>query len=337
MSQEERVTAVQYGVGPIGSRIVRAAVDRGFAYLGAVDIDPEKVGRDLGDVADVGQRLDVPVTDDPDEALAEAPDVVFHSTVSSLEAAAPQLEEILRAGSNVVSTTEELAYPWRKQPALADELDEVARTAGVSCLGAGINPGFVMDALPVFLSTPMDTVDAVRVERVQDAAQRRGPLQAKVGAGLDIDRFETEVAEAAGHVGSPESVAMIADALGWELAEITESMEPVVADRAVETDHVSVEPGDVAGIKQVAHGRGPQGEERITLDLRMYVGAEAPHDTVTFDGRPPISVTVDGGYHGDIATTAVVCNVAHRVIQAEPGLKTMLDIRLPRYEAGRRS
>jgi 4-hydroxy-tetrahydrodipicolinate reductase len=331
MDAREQLTAVQYGVGPIGGRIVRAAEGHGFEFLGAIDIDPNKVGRDLGQVAEVGRELGVTVTDDARSVFAEEPDVVFHSTVSSLEAARPQLGEIIEAGVDVVSTTEELAYPWREQPDIANELDVLARDHGVSCLGAGINPGFVMDALPVFLTTPLDSVEAVHVERVQDAAERRGPLQEKVGAGLASDRFESEVAEGAGHVGSPESVSMIADALGWELTAITESIEPVIADRSMETDHVSVEPGEVAGIRQVARGESTD-RERITLDLQMYVGADEPHDRVSFDGRPDIDVTVEGGYHGDIATTAVIRNIAPRVIEGAPGLLTMLDVQLPRYD-----
>jgi 4-hydroxy-tetrahydrodipicolinate reductase len=332
MASREPATAVEYGVGPIGGRIVRAAVDHGFEFVGAVDIDPDKVGVDLGTVADVGRELGVTITDDADAALAAEPDVVFHSTVSSIETAQPQLAGIIEAGANVVSTTEELAYPWRRHPSIAEELDDLATEAGVSCLGAGINPGFVMDALPVFLSTPMDSVEAIHVERVQDAAQRRAPLQEKVGAGLDVDDFETEIAAHGGHVGSPESVAMIADAIGWELTDVTESIEPVVADRRVESDHVTVEPGDVAGIKQVATGRSGD-RERITLDLRMYLGADSPHDAVQFEGRPDVEVTVEGGYHGDVATTAVIRNVAPRVRDARPGLLTMLDVQLPRYEA----
>lgn len=330
MAVGEPVTAVQYGVGPIGSRIVQAAADRGFEFVGAVDIDPGKVDRDLGDVAGLDRDLGVTVTDDPVTALAVEPDIVFHSTVSSLEAARPQLAEILRSGLDVVSTTEELAYPWRNHPAIANELDDIAREAGGSCLGAGVNPGFVMDALPVFLSTPLETVEALRVERVQNASERRAPLQEKIGAGLTTERFQAEIAEGAGHVGSQESVAMIAAAIGWDLTDVTETVEAVVADRRVETDHVVVEPGQVAGIRQIATGRSDE-RVRVILDLSMYVGASEPRDTVSFEGRPDVDVTVEGGYHGDIATTAVIRNVAWRVIEAPPGLLTMIDIRLPGY------
>jgi 4-hydroxy-tetrahydrodipicolinate reductase len=325
MTADGPLTAVQYGIGPIGSRIAREAHDTGYEFVGAVDIDPDKRGRDLGDVADFGEEVGVTVTDDVEEALAEEPDVVFHSTVSSAATAAPQIEEALAAGADVVSTTEELAYPWWRNPDVAADLDAAASDHGGTVLGAGINPGFVMDAMPAVLSTPLADVDGVTVTRVQDAAQRRKPLQEKVGAGVTVETFEAEIATEAGHVGSTESVAMLADAVGFDLDDIEESIEPVVAEDPVATDYVDVAPGDVAGIRQVAHGYA-DGEAVVTLDLQMYVGADDPRDEVDFDGDPDVSVTVDGGYHGDVATAAVVANVGPSVVAADPGLVSMTDI-----------
>ena len=322
---DETPTAVQYGIGPIGSRIAGAAHRTGFEFVGAVDIDPKKVGADLGDVAGFDEQVGVEVTDDAEAALAANPDIVFHSTVSDIEAALPQLAEIADSGANIVSTTEELAYPEWAAPEAAAELDDVATEHGVTILGTGINPGFVMDAMPAYLSTPMERVDQVTVERVQDAATRREPLQRKVGAGVSVDTFETEIVTEAGHVGSTESVAMLGDALGLGIEEIEETIEPVIADERVETEYLTVEAGDVAGIRQVAYGR-VDGEARIILELQMYVGADDPRDEVHFDSDPPISVTVDGGYHGDVSTAAVVANVAPTVIDADPGRRSMTDL-----------
>ncbi|MDG5776779.1 hypothetical protein VB773_18725 [Haloarculaceae archaeon H-GB2-1] len=324
---DSSLTAVQFGVGPIGARIAQSALNRGVEFVGAVDVDPEKVGEDLGEVAGLGEETGVIVTDDADAALSADPDVVFHATVSSAEAARGQLETILEAGANVVSTCEELVYPWRDHAETAAALDEVAREHGVTCLGTGINPGFAMDAMPVVLSTPMESVESVRVERVQDAGTRREPLQRKVGAGTAVDRFEDEVAAEAGHVGSPESTAMLAAGLGWECDEITETIEPVVADETIETEFLTVEEGEVAGVHQVARGY-VDGEEKLTLDLRMAVGLTS-RDSVDFEGSPDVSITVEGGYHGDVATSAVVANCAPRVVEAEAGLLTMLDLPLP--------
>jgi len=213
--------AVQIGVGPIGERIVGSALNRGVEFVGAVDVDPSKVGRSLADVAGLDREQGVTVTDDVDEALATDPDVAFHSTVSEARAARPQLEPVVGAGVDVVTTCEELVYPWRDHAETASALDETARAHGATCLGTGINPGFAMDAMPAVLSTPMETVESVTVERVQNAGQRRKPLQEKVGAGVSVETFETEIAAEAGHIGSTESVAMLADALDFDLDGIT--------------------------------------------------------------------------------------------------------------------
>jgi 4-hydroxy-tetrahydrodipicolinate reductase len=321
----DQLTAVQYGVGPIGSRIARAAVDRGVEFVGAIDIDPEKVGNDLGRTIDIGRSLDIPITDDPDAALAEEPEVVFHSTVSSAETAAPQLERAAEAGADVVSTCEELAYPWRAHKSIADELDAVATEYAASFLATGINPGFAMDTLTAVLTTPCQRVDSVRIERVQDAAERRGPLQEKIGAGCDLETFHEEVVSRGGHVGLPESTAMVAAALDWNLDSIETELEPVVADTPTESDHVRVDAGEVAGISQTATGF-VNGEPRIVLDLSMYLGAKDPRDVVAIRGTQDVDVHVDGGLHGDVSTPAVVANTARPLRESDPGLLTMLDL-----------
>ena len=325
-------TAVQYGVGPIGSRVVEVAANHGFEFAGAVDIDPEKVGRDLGRVAGVGRDLGATVTDDEAAALAADPDVVFHSTGSSLAAIADQLEAAMAAGADVVSTAEELSYPWADHRETADRLHETATDHGVTCLGTGINPGFAMDTLPSVVTTACRDVETVRVERVQDAATRRRPLQEKIGAGTDVETFETEIAPSAGHVGLPESIAMVAAGLGWELEAVEETVEPVVAETAVESEHLSVAPGEVAGIHQVGVGT-VDGREAIELDLRMYLGAPDPLDRIAITGDPDLEVTATGGFHGDVTTPAIVVNVVPRVRESSPGLATMLDIATPRFTA----
>lgn len=327
----DELKAVQYGCGPIGSRIVQVAVDRGMSFVGAIDIDPAKVGVDLGTVVGLDRELGVTVSDDADDALAREPDVVFHSTASSLDVVRPQLEAAMAAGADVVSTTEELSYPWRRNPETATAIDEAAKKHGRSCLGTGINPGFAMDTMAAVLSTPCQRVDSIRVERVQDAATRRKPLQEKIGAGVDLDTFKSDVASEAGHVGLPESVGLLADALGWDVATVTEEIEPAVAEETVRSDYFTVDPGEVLGIHQVAEGTLADGTAVIELDLSMYLGASNPADTVEIAGEPDLQVVVDGGMHGDVTTPAVILNVVPRVRDGPPGLLTMADIETPAY------
>ena len=320
------IRAVSFGLGPIGSEIARVAATRpGIQLVGAVDVDPSKVGRSLREVA--GAPSDVPVAPTLDEALGDgSADVLLHSTTSSLSAAWGQLAGAVARGISVVSTCEELSYPWRTQGGLAREIDTAARASGARVLGTGVNPGYAMDTLPLALTAPCQLVRRVEVERVVDAGTRRGPLQRKVGAGLTPGEFDVLLRDGrVRHVGLTESAWMLLDGLGWEPDEIEERIEPVLAPTALATDAAMVLAGSVAGVRQSVRAlRG--GEELLRLDLDMYVGAEAPRDRVRISGVPDVDVTVSGGLHGDRATAAMALNSVPSALERPPGLLTMLDL-----------
>ncbi|MCS6806297.1 MAG: dihydrodipicolinate reductase [Acidobacteriota bacterium] len=321
------IRLIQYGIGPIGAAIVALAKQKpNAAFIGAIDIDPNKVGKDLAHAIGLDETWGVVVSDNAAEVLARKADVVIHSTSSYLRDVVDQLIACVEAGSNVVSTCEELSYPLRKSPELSARIDAAAKANGVTVLGTGVNPGYVMDKLVLTASSVCQRVDAVRVLRVVDAAQRRLPLQKKVGAGLTVEEFHQEVA--AGrikHHGLPESAAMIAHGLNMPLDDISETIEPVIAERDVTTPYLHVAAGQVAGVKQIC--RATQGgEEKLTLELRMYVGADAPADTIWIKGVPDVHLTIPGGTHGDLATVAMAVNAIPLVQRAAPGLLTMIDI-----------
>lgn len=327
-----RTRVVCYGLGPIGQGIARLALTRPrLDVVGAIDIDPAKVGRDLGELLG-GPPNGVFVGGDAAAVLASVkPDVVLHATSSALAKAAPQLFALAEAGSHVISTCEELSFPWTAQPQMASDLDGAARRSGVTLLGAGVNPGYAMDALPLVLTAPCARVNAIRVLRVVDATLRRGPLQRKVGAGLTSEEFAAGVRDGVvRHMGLLESLHMLATTLGWPLDRNEESIEPVLADRSIVTEHVRVAAGRVAGVRQIARGF-VEGREVLTLELRMYVGAPDPRDAIEIDGEPPVSMIVPGGFHGDVATAAVVVNAIPSVLRAAPGLATMSDLPLVHY------
>jgi len=323
-----KVRAVQFGCGPIGCSVVRYAWQRpDIELVGAVDIDKSLVGCDLGKVAGTNNKIGVSISADADAVLSQAkPDVVFLTTSSSLKVIYPQVEKCVAAGANVVSTCEELAYPYRKDSQLSAEIDKIAKANNVTVLATGVNPGFLMDAWPLFMTGVCQQVKRVKVVRVQDASPRRGPFQKKIGAGRTLEEFKKLVAAGTlKHVGLPESIAMIASGLGWKLDEITESIEPVVAKAQVKTDFVTVEPGQASGVRQV--GRGSRaGEELVTLEFEAAVGASESYDAVYITGTPNLEVVIKGGTHGDIATAAMVVNSVHRVIDAPSGLVTMKDL-----------
>jgi hypothetical protein len=267
------------------------------------------------------------VTGDLQTALRELrPDAAVVCTSSALERVAPTLEACLAAGAAVVSTTEELAYPWRERPNLARRLDEAAKRAGRAVVGVGVNPGFAMDALPLVLTAVCERVDKVTVRRIQDAAKRRLPFQQKIGAGLTLEEFEERVATGqVRHVGLAESIGMIAAALGWQLDEVTDEIAPMVADRAVASNQLAVEAGQVCGLIQTGTGR-QNGRVRVRLEMEAYLGAPESYDEVEIEGSPPLRSRVEGGIHGDIATVAITVNAIPRALAAPPGLLTAKDL-----------
>ena len=325
---KKKIRAIQYGVGPIGVSIVRLMREKqAIEICGAIDTDPAKIGRDLGEV--VGAKdapWGVKISGDAKDVLEQAVDVVIHSTSSSLAKVMDQLVACLEAESCVVSTCEELSYPYRTHPDLAARLDAAAKDWGVALVGTGVNPGFVMDKLVVTLAAVSQRIEHAKSVRVVDASKRRLPLQKKIGAGMSVEEFRAQVAAGViKHVGLPESVAMVADSLNLPVEEITETIEPVVAKERVQTEFLSVEAGQAAGVHQIARGIGG-GKELVYLELQMYVGAKDSSDTVTLTGHPNISLVIPGGTHGDVATASVVVNSIPVILDAPAGLRTARDL-----------
>ena len=325
---KKKIRAIQYGVGPIGASIVRLLrTKQSIEVIGAIDSDPAKAGRDLGEVAGAADApWGVLVTGDAAALLGESADVVVHSTATLLPQVADQLLACLAAESCVVSTCEELAYPFRKYPELAAKLDAEAKTWGVALVGTGVNPGFVMDKLLLTLSAAAQQIESARAIRIVDASKRRLPLQKKIGAGMSIEEFRAQAAAGViKHHGLPESVAMVSDALGLGAEEITETIDPVVARERVKTEFLEVAPGQAAGVRQIARGLAA-GKEKIHMELQMYVGATEPGDTVELIGDPNLKLTIPGGTHGDVATAAVVVNSIPAILDAPAGLRTTRDL-----------
>ncbi|MFH1574622.1 MAG: dihydrodipicolinate reductase [Acidobacteriota bacterium] len=331
------IRVLHFGLGPIGVGVLRqVATRKGFQAVGGVDIDPAKVGKDLGQIAGLKRRLGVTVTDDPVAAIRKTkPDVVVLCTVSSLKALVPQIETVLKLRVPIVSTTEELSYPhWSNKP-IAKKIDEMARKAKVAVVGTGVNPGFAMDALPIMITGVCERVDSVRVDRIQDARSRRLPFQQKIGSGLTKQQFQAKVeAKTVRHVGLTESVAMIADAMGWKLDKITDEIWPKIAKKKVSSQFLTVEAGLVCGIIQDGIGF-KNGKPLVTLHMEAYLGAPESYDAVTIEGVPRLYSKVAGGFHGDVATASITVNTIPKVLTAPAGLRTMRDMALPSFYGGR--
>jgi 4-hydroxy-tetrahydrodipicolinate reductase len=330
---ENEIKVVMIGLGAIGRMIAKELLGRrGFTIVGAVDIAKDILGKDLGEVLELGRKVGVTVTDNLEELISKIKaDIAIIATKSYLEDIYPQLVSCIKAGINVISTCEELSYPYYKYPELSAEIDALAKRYGVTVLGTGINPGYLMDTLPIVLTGACKNVESVKVTRMMDSSKRRIPYQRKIGTGLSPEEFRKMIDEKkiTGHVGLVESIAMIAAALGWKLDEIKEfPPEPVIAEREIVTPYTTVKPGYVAGLKSVAHGI-KDGKPVIILEFISHAAVEEEYDAVLIEGTPRIYEKIAGGVHGDIGTVAVVINMIPKVLNAEPGLVTMKDLPIP--------
>ena len=321
------LNVIQYGLGPIGSAVARHVTERqGLKLVGGVDIDPTKVGKDAGEVIGLGRRLGFPIVASLADALKLTPaSVVTHCTSSYFDRFQPQILEILAAGLDIVSTSEELSFPWLAHPKEAAAVDAAARRAGTTVLATGVNPGFLMDSLPLNLTAICQRVDHIAVKRVINATTRRGPFQAKIGSGMSVEDFNAKMATGRmGHVGLTESTAMVFETLGRKLVHFETVVEPVLAENLIKTPYFEVQPGRVRGLKQVAHAFAPEGEF-LTLTFVAALDAGDEQDTITITGKPNLEVTLKGT-NGDLATVAITVNAIKRVHEAGPGLFTMRDL-----------
>lgn len=329
----EKINVIIYGCGVMGQKVTEALLDKqSFEIVGAIDVDSELVGKDLGEIFDNPKKIGITIERDADDLFSQSQaQAVVLATTSHLKSVLPQIEQCAKAELNVISTCEELSFPWKRSPELAQEIDNLAKEHGITVVGTGINPGFLMDTLPLVLTAPCLKVDSIKVTRMMNSARRRIPFQKKVGTGMTQEEFSEKIENKiiTGHVGLLESINMIAAGLGWELDEIVElPPEPVIADRKIETGMGSVKPGDVIGLTSVAFAK-KGGKEVITLEFNANADVDDEFDEINVKGIPNIHEKILGGVHGDIGTVAVTVNTIHRAVNASAGLKVMKDLPPP--------
>lgn len=326
------------GLGPLGQKIVSDLYARGLGeVVAAVDNASEFEGRKLADLIPQTGAL-VPV-ERGFGAISDwtAIDAAIVATSSGLPECAATFRELLGHGLAVVSTCEELCWPWLKHEKLARELDRCARDHGGRLLGTGVNPGFLMDTFPAAATAISRSVRSIEVHRFQDASTRRIPFQKKIGVGLDAEQFAAQVkAGTLRHVGLAESLHFLAQQFGFAIERWEETIEPIKTERDLESGLGPVKRGKACGVRQQALG-WCEGRVVITLEFRAAIGLSDPHDRVIVQGEPPIDLVWRGGVHGDIATSAIVLNSIGQLRAAAPGLHTMATIPLVGFAAGRRA
>jgi len=328
----EEIKVIQIGMGPLGIKIAEFISQRkGIKTVAAVDKNPKLIGTKLNTLID-NLSLGITIESELEKTIKKsAPDVAILSTVSDMVRITPQVLEILKLGIPIVSTCEELSFPWKTAGSLAHQIDQIAKKHHVAVLGTGVNPGFLMDSLPLFLTSVCQSVESILVTRYQNAAYRRIPFQKKIGAGLTLTEFKNKKKEGTlKHIGLTESIQFIAAELGWELDKTEDSISPVIAYEDINVYGSQVSKGCVSGVCQIGKGY-INGEVKVTLTFQAAIGEEESYDEVEIKGSPNIKSRIVDGVNGDIATCAITINATKQILKAQPGLRTMADISIPGY------
>lgn len=332
----KQIRVLQWGLGAMGSGMTRLMLEKtGLKIVAAVDARPDFVGKDLGDVMHLGKKLGVKVTNDPDSVLKkEKVDIVVIATTSWLKEQAADLRKILKAGLNCVSIAEEMADAYAQNPKLAKELDKLAKENRVTIIGTGVNPGFVLDLLVVALTAGSHSVERIEASRVNDLSPYGPTVMNSQGVGTSPEQFRAGIADGSivGHVGFPESIHMISDALGLGVDRIEQTREPIISKVHRETPHVVVNPGMVAGCSHIGIGyHGDKEVIKLIHPQQIHPGLENQEtgDYIHIHGKPEIHMSVKPEIAGGVATEGIAVNLIPLVVAATPGLKRMIDLPIP--------
>lgn len=332
-----------WGFGAMGSGMARMLLKKkGIEIVAVCDMHPERVNKSIYEVLDHerGDRPEVIIKSDASEVFTEGcADIVLLATDSFTKGAFDKIKLILERKINVISTAEEMAYPKAQEPELAKQIDEIAKANGVSVLGTGINPGFVLDLLILALTGTCEEVDYIKAARVNDLSPFGHAVMEEQGVGVTKEVFEKGVQDGsiAGHVGFPESIKMITDGIGWNLDKIDQTREPIISNVYRKSQYAEVQPGNVAGCRQCGYGY-VDGELKIEMEhpqqILPHLEGKSTGDYVTIKGVPNIELQITPEIPGGIGTIAMCVNSIPHIINAIPGLKTMLDIPVPRAIMG---
>jgi hypothetical protein len=335
----QTIKTIVYGVGAMGSNMVRLLQRKPFSRLaGAVDWDEKKIGRDVGDVAGLGRPLGIKVAYPPDEVLGKIDaDVVLLATTAFIDEAYPIIVEIIKQNINVITIAQELFFPLPHHAPLAKEIDQLARMAGVCVTSVGINPGFIMDIIPIVASLPCWTVNKVKSERIVDFSPYGPDEMRHIGAGLTPQEFSSGVSEGKiGHIGLLETAAMVSNCLGLGVDELNQKKSAIITNKVRQSHFIKILSGRVCGFRQKVVGTN-SGKVRLDLSMVGLVCPDPEEDQLTLgdytriEGEPSVDVAIkeEISQKGGLGTAGVAVNMIPRVLASAPGFHTMNELALP--------
>lgn len=338
----EKVKVAIWGFGAMGRGIAEMLSEKeGVEIVGVCDISPDLKGKPVADLLENKEiaKEDVVVTENIDGVLKTGADVLFIATDSYTRKSFEKIKKGLTHKINIISTAEEMAYPYANEPELSKEIDALAKENDVTVLGTGVNPGFVMDFLAIAMTGAMKDIESIEIRRVNSLSPFGPTVMEEQGVGISMEEFEKKMAnnDLAGHVGFKESVFMIADALGIEIQDFEQQMKPIVTSVDRKSRYGEAKKGHVAGIDMTAQGY-VNNKKFIDMKHPQQIEPEMEGtqtgDYITIHGTPEVNLSITPEIDGGVGTIATCVNMMPHVINSEPGLKTMINLPVPRAILG---
>ncbi|HEX5826759.1 MAG TPA: hypothetical protein VFY23_04505 [Candidatus Limnocylindrales bacterium] len=253
-------------------------------------------------------------------------DVAIVATHTKLADVLPILEVVAASRTPIVCTAEDLAYIEAADSPEAARIIELAAANGVPIVANGANPGFVLDLWPLTLTGLAWDVERLRARRIVDVSVFGPRVRASLGIDITPDEFRAGIADGSvvGHAGFPESLRVLANAMGRTLERIEVVSEPLLADRPLTLpDGAVVQPGRTAGADQRATG-WYAGEPWLEISMTLHVDPPSagltPTDRIELTGRHGLKVTVDPGCRALLSTAAMLVNGLPRAVAAPAGV-----------------
>lgn len=301
--------------------------------MAAYSRNPRFVGQDLGLLAGI-RPLGLVIAGDRAAALEQPAEVLVVATTSFLKEVAGDLEAGIARGINVITTAEEAAFPWLTDAQLTDHLDRLAKERKVSVLGVGLNPGFIFDALLLTATGVAWDVQRIRVRRVVDISRFSAAIQRRIGIGFSTSEFDHGVRSGSitGHIGFPQTFALLSKCLGRTLSHIEKSFEPLIAARECSNEHLRVQAGQTAGFIQRVTGfvnDVPWLEAEFVAHIDPESAGFVAEDRISFEGYNSINLVISPGCNPQRGSAAMIANCIPRVVEARPGVITVADLTLP--------
>lgn len=335
---ERKIKVVQYGVGKMSLYTMRYVYEKGCEIVGAVDVNPNVIGKDIGDILGTEAKgVKVVSAEDAESMMENAnPDIVIVTTMSLIKDVENALMLCAKLGINAITTCEEAFYPMNSNPKITKELNEMAMSTNCTITGSGYQDIY-WGQLISSIAGSTQKITKIKGSSSYNVEDYGIALAKAHGSGLTMEEFDKQVASA-DRISDEERKKVIesgeylpsymwnvngwlCDKLGLKIKSQTQKTVPQTHSEDIysQTLGMTVRAGDATGMSAVVT---TQTEEGITIESecigKVYAEDEFDKNEWTIIGEPETTLVINRPATVEL-TCASIVNRIPDVINAKPG------------------